>query len=68
MPVGVLVRPDGRFAYVANMATHDVAVIDLRTLAVTSHIKTGKTPDGMAWSTIGPGKRPEKAGVKKGDY
>ena len=28
-----------------------VAIIDLRTMAVTGEIKTGRGPDGLAWAT-----------------
>jgi hypothetical protein len=28
-----------------------VAIIDLKSLAVTGHIDAGKQPDGLAWAT-----------------
>ncbi|MCB9914937.1 MAG: beta-propeller fold lactonase family protein [Planctomycetes bacterium] len=49
MPVGILVRPDGREAYVANTMADQVTVLDLQTLAVKGHLRAGKEPDGMCW-------------------
>jgi YVTN family beta-propeller protein len=49
LPVGVLIDPRGKFAYVALMAAGKVAILDLETLAVTGHFETGNAPDGMAW-------------------
>lgn len=48
-PQGIVVVPDGSRAYVALSGDNHVAVLDLRTLEVTSHIATGNSPDGMAW-------------------
>jgi YVTN family beta-propeller protein len=47
---GVLVEPDGRRAFVACSPDNYVAVIDLDSLAVTSHIQAGGEPDGLAWA------------------
>jgi YVTN family beta-propeller protein len=47
-PEGILVAPDGERAYVAVNGDNYVAVIDLKTLAVTGRISMG-SPDGMAW-------------------
>jgi YVTN family beta-propeller protein len=50
MPEGILIPPDGTKAYVAVAGDGVVAVIDLKSLAVTGKIPTGKGPDGMAWA------------------
>jgi YVTN family beta-propeller protein len=50
MPEGILVRPDGRIAYVAVTGENRVAAIDLQTLDVTQTIAAGTGPDGMAWA------------------
>jgi YVTN family beta-propeller protein len=50
LPVGVLVEPSGRRAYVALSAADAVAVVDLETRAVLRTLPTGTTPDGMAWA------------------
>jgi YVTN family beta-propeller protein len=54
MPEGILMAPDGSRAFVAVTGDDYVAVIDLKTITVTSKIATGKGPDGMAW--VGKGK------------
>jgi YVTN family beta-propeller protein len=48
---GILMDPDGSRAFVACSADNYVAVIDLKTLEVTSHIDVGGVPDGLAWAT-----------------
>ena len=49
VPIGVLVRPDGKVAYVANSGANLVAVLDLEQLKVVDAFETGNEPDGMAW-------------------
>ena len=47
-PEGILVTPDGAYAFVAVNGDNYIAVIDLKTLALTRRIETN-SPDGMAW-------------------
>jgi len=47
---GILMDPDGSRAFVACSADNYVAVVDLKTLEVTSHIDVGGVPDGLAWA------------------
>jgi YVTN family beta-propeller protein len=47
---GILVVADGSRAFVAVSEKDKVAVIDLKTLEITSEIPTGKQPDGLAWA------------------
>jgi len=47
---GILIEPDGLKAYVAVGPDNNVAVFDLKTLAVTGRIPTGNGQDGMAWA------------------
>ena len=49
-PEGILMAKDGSRAYVAEAGENRIAMIDLKTLAVTGHFATGDGPDGMAWS------------------
>ena len=49
VPVGVLVRPDGREAFVANTQADVITVIDLRELRIARRLITRTEPDGMAW-------------------
>lgn len=51
-PVGLLVEPRGRFAFVALSAADLVAVVDLSTWTVRGHYRTGDEPDGMAWAYL----------------
>ena len=51
---GILITPDGSRAYVAVSPDNNVAVVDLKTFAVTSRIATGNGPDGMAWAVSKP--------------
>jgi YVTN family beta-propeller protein len=48
-PAGILIVPDGSKAYVAVTGDNNVAVIDLKTLALVDRLSTGIGPDGMAW-------------------
>jgi YVTN family beta-propeller protein len=48
---GILIAPDGAHAYVAVSGDNNVAVVDLKSLEVTSRISTGPDPDGMAWAS-----------------
>jgi YVTN family beta-propeller protein len=50
VPVGVLVSPDGRRAYVANTNADVVSVIDLETLELDGRLRAGREPDGMAYA------------------
>ena len=47
---GILMDADSSRAFVACSPDNYVAVIDLKTLEVTSHLDVGKTPDGLAWA------------------
>jgi YVTN family beta-propeller protein len=46
---GILMDPAGNRAFVACTGDNYIAVIDLKTLEVTSHINLGG-PDGMEWA------------------
>lgn len=46
---GILMRPDGSVAYVSCGPDNYIAVVDLKSFAVTGHIQVGGNPDGLAW-------------------
>ena len=46
---GILVEPGGARAFVAVSGEDKVAVVDLKTLEMTTTFAVGKDPDGMAW-------------------
>ena len=48
---GILMDPDGQRAFIACGPDNYVAVLDLKTLEVTSHIDVGGEPDGLAWAS-----------------
>ena len=49
-PEGVLIPPSGSVAYVAVTGDNRIAVVDLKTWAITKTLETGGAgPDGMAW-------------------
>ena len=52
VPVGILIEPRGRRAYVAGTNADVVAVIDLRAWEVTGYLTAGKEPDGIGHSPI----------------
>jgi YVTN family beta-propeller protein len=47
-PWGIAITPDGKTLYTANGPSNDVSVIDAATLRVTSKIKVGDRPWGVA--------------------
>jgi len=49
-PQEVLIRPDGKVAYVSCMHSDQVAEIDLAKWTLTRLIPTGKDTDGLAWA------------------
>lgn len=51
VPIGIVVQPDGRRAYVANSNSDTVVVIDTSTWTVVDRFTTGREPDGLGWST-----------------
>ncbi len=52
VPIGILIHPSGKTAYVANSNADAVAVVDLVTWKVIDYLKTGKQPDGLGFSPL----------------
>jgi YVTN family beta-propeller protein len=48
-PVGILIHPNGLYAFIANSNANKIEVIDMKTFTVVSTIGTGKIPDGMTF-------------------
>lgn len=48
-PVGILIHPNGLYAFVANSNANKIEVIDMKSFSVVSTIGTGKIPDGLAF-------------------
>jgi DNA-binding beta-propeller fold protein YncE len=49
-PQEILVRPDGKIAYVSCNTSGQVAAIDLTQWKVQNLIAAGKDADGLAWA------------------
>jgi YVTN family beta-propeller protein len=47
---GILMDSQGNRAFVACSPDNYIAILDLKTLEVTSHIDVGGEPDGLAWA------------------
>lgn len=47
-PVGILMHPNGSYAFVSNHTTSRVEVIDMKNFAWVSSIPVGDMPDGLA--------------------
>lgn len=52
VPIGILIPPDGKHAYIANTNADIVTVIDLEAMSIAKRLTAGKQPDGMAWSPL----------------
>ena len=53
-PIGLVVDPRGRYAYVACSGAKRIDVLDLGSLAITGGFETGNGPDGMGWIRWNP--------------
>jgi YVTN family beta-propeller protein len=56
VPIGIVITPDGKTAFVAAANADAIVVVDLATRAVTRTLKAGKEPDGMAYLPIKVGR------------
>lgn len=52
VPVGIVIQPDGKRAWVANTNADMLTIIDLETLDVARQLRMPAEPDGMAWSPL----------------
>lgn len=52
VPVGILITPDGRHAYVANTNADIITLIDLESLEIAGRLTAGKEPDGLGWTPL----------------
>ena len=46
-PVGILMHPNGLYAFISNLTAGRVEVIDMRNFTLVSSIKVGDMPDGL---------------------
>lgn len=52
VPIGILVTPDGRRAFVAHANADVISVVDLATWQRVGSLRAGKEPDGMGYSRL----------------
>lgn len=48
-PVGILMHPNGSYAFVSNSNADKIEVVDMKTFTLVSTITTGQVPDGLAF-------------------
>lgn len=48
-PVGILMHPNGLYAFIANSNANEIEVIDMKTFTNVSTIGTGKVPDAIVF-------------------
>jgi len=52
VPIGIVVAPDGRRAFVAHANADVISVLDLTSWQRVGALRAGKEPDGMGFSTL----------------
>ena len=52
VPIGIEIAPDGKTAWIAHANADVVQTLDITTWKPTGVLKTGKEPDGMAYSPV----------------
>ncbi len=52
VPIGIVLDPDGRTAYVAHSNADLISVVDLESWTVTGTLAAGREPDGMGLSPL----------------
>jgi YVTN family beta-propeller protein len=54
VPIGILVHPGGKVAWVAHANADLVTVLDLETWAPAGTLRAGREPDGLGYSPLAP--------------
>ncbi|MCI0415810.1 beta-propeller fold lactonase family protein [bacterium] len=52
VPVGILIHPDGKRAYIAHAHADVITILDLESGKPSGTLKAGKEPDGMAYTSV----------------
>ncbi|MEM7481713.1 MAG: hypothetical protein AAF481_11110 [Acidobacteriota bacterium] len=52
VPIGIVIEPSGKRAYVAHTHADRISVVDLESGERTALLTAGKEPDGMGWTTV----------------
>ncbi len=51
-PIGIVIEPDGKRAYVAHANGDVISIVDLTEWKRVGSLTAGKEPDGMGWSKV----------------
>lgn len=57
VPIGIVIEPGGKRAYVAHANADRITVLDLEGWKPAGSLTAGKEPDGMGYSPLSPGKK-----------
>ena len=57
-PVGIVIAPDGKRAYVAHAEGDSITILDLQEWKPAGTLTVGKGPDGMAYSAAEVSRKP----------
>ena len=52
VPIGVLIEPDGKRAFVAHANGDAISIVDLQRWQKVGTLTAGKEPDGMGYSKL----------------
>jgi YVTN family beta-propeller protein len=52
VPIGIVIEPDGKRAYVAHANGDAISIVDLTEWKRVGSLTAGKEPDGMGWSKM----------------
>jgi YVTN family beta-propeller protein len=52
VPVGILVEPKGRYAFVANTNADVITVLDLSDWSIAGRMVGGQEPDGLGYTAL----------------
>jgi len=55
---GVVVEPSGRYAYVTNLFSNTLTIVDLANRTIAATTPTGASPNGVSFSPLSPGTGP----------
>lgn len=58
VPIGIVIAPDGKHAYVAHANGDAISIVDLTEWKRTGSLTAGKEPDGMGYSKLDVKKAP----------
>ncbi len=64
VPIGILVSPNGKQAYIAHANSDVISIVDLKTWKITGDVRGGKEPDGLGYSKRDVDEKARTAGAR----